>query len=89
MGRVESTNQSLCQRRSYSKGQPGIGCSLNLLLLDDLHPLCDQLINLLMDCIYFLQLRDPGILVDDDGAIYMFYTGAGENCIGVAKLNIK
>jgi len=32
------------------------------------------------------QLRDPGILEDIDGRTYMFYSGEGEEAIGVAQL---
>ena len=32
------------------------------------------------------ELRDPCIFIDDDGAQYLFYCGAGESGIGVAQL---
>ena len=32
------------------------------------------------------QLRDPCILKDEDGSLYLFYTGAGEEAIGVVQL---
>ena len=31
-------------------------------------------------------LRDPAVLEDEDGRVYLFYCGAGEHCIGVAEL---
>jgi hypothetical protein len=33
------------------------------------------------------QLRDPCVFMDEDGAGYLFYCGAGESGIGVAKLS--
>jgi hypothetical protein len=33
------------------------------------------------------QLRDPHVFQDTGGALYMFYTGAGEEAIGVARLH--
>lgn len=33
------------------------------------------------------QLRDPCVFVDDDGASYLFYGGAGESGIGIARLD--
>lgn len=33
------------------------------------------------------QLRDPCVFVDDDRASYLFYCGAGENGIGIARLD--
>jgi len=35
------------------------------------------------------ELRDPDILEDIDGKVYMFYTGKAEGAIGVARLNIE
>jgi hypothetical protein len=35
------------------------------------------------------ELRDPDIFRDSDGSIYLFYTGQGENAIGVASLSMK
>jgi hypothetical protein len=32
------------------------------------------------------QLRDPYVLEDEDGSLYLFYTGQGEMAIGVARL---
>jgi hypothetical protein len=32
------------------------------------------------------QLRDPHVFEDADGSLYIFYTGAGEEAIGVARL---
>ena len=32
------------------------------------------------------QLRDPYIFEDDDGQAYLFYSGAGEEAIGFARL---
>ena len=32
------------------------------------------------------QLRDPYIFEDDDGQVYLFYSGAGEEAIGFARL---
>ncbi len=32
------------------------------------------------------QLRDPDVFEDDDGSLYLYYTGAGEEGIGVAAL---
>jgi len=32
------------------------------------------------------QLRDPYVLEDNDGSIYLFYTGRGEDAIGLAQL---
>jgi len=34
------------------------------------------------------QLRDPAILVDRDGTTFLFYTGAGEQNIGVARVEV-
>ena len=34
------------------------------------------------------QLRDPAILRDQDGTTFLFYTGAGEQNIGVVNLEI-
>lgn len=33
------------------------------------------------------QLRDPFVFEDKDGELYLFYTGSGENAIGVARLH--
>lgn len=33
------------------------------------------------------ELRDPCVFIDDDGAAYLFYCGAGESGIGVARLD--
>ena len=35
------------------------------------------------------QLRDPYVFEDDDGQLYLFYSGAGENAIGVASLTFN
>jgi beta-xylosidase len=35
------------------------------------------------------QLRDPSIFRDNDGKIYLLYSGLGENGIGIAELEIK
>jgi hypothetical protein len=35
------------------------------------------------------ELRDPDIFRDSDGRIYLFYTGQGENAIGMASLSRK
>lgn len=35
------------------------------------------------------QLRDPDIFEDDDGQLYMLYTGGGEQAIGIVKLQIE
>jgi len=32
------------------------------------------------------QLRDPCLFEDNDGSLYLFYSGGGENAIGVARL---
>ncbi len=32
------------------------------------------------------QLRDPDVFQDDDGSLYLYYSGAGEEAIGVAAL---
>lgn len=33
------------------------------------------------------ELRDPCVFIDDDGAAYLFYCGAGESGIGITKLD--
>jgi hypothetical protein len=33
------------------------------------------------------ELRDPCVFIDDDGAAYLLYCGAGESGIGIAKLS--
>ena len=35
------------------------------------------------------QLRDPFVFEDNDGELYLFYTGAGEEAIGVASLTFN
>ena len=35
------------------------------------------------------ELRDPNIFRDSDGSLYLFYTGQGEDAIGVASLSVK
>ena len=35
------------------------------------------------------QLRDPSIFRDNNGKIYLLYSGVGENGIGIAELEIK
>lgn len=35
------------------------------------------------------ELRDPDIFKDSDGSLYLFYTGQGENAIGIASLSGK
>jgi hypothetical protein len=35
------------------------------------------------------QLRDPYVFADDDGKLYLFYSGRGENALGVAELKIE
>ena len=32
------------------------------------------------------QLRDPFVFRDNDGKLYLFYAGRGENAIGLARL---
>jgi len=34
------------------------------------------------------QLRDPAIMTDQDGTPFLFYTGGGEQNIGVVKLEL-
>ena len=34
------------------------------------------------------QLRDPYVFEDDDGSLYLFYVGGGEQAIGVARLTL-
>ena len=33
------------------------------------------------------ELRDPCVFIDADGAAYLFYCGAGESGIGIARLH--
>jgi hypothetical protein len=33
------------------------------------------------------ELRDPYVFADSDGTLYLYYTGAGERAIGIARLN--
>jgi len=35
------------------------------------------------------QLRDPDIFKDEDGNVYLLYSGGGEQAIGIAKLLIE
>lgn len=35
------------------------------------------------------QLRDPDVFEDKNGNLYLLYTGAGEQGIGMAKLKLK
>lgn len=35
------------------------------------------------------QIRDPGIFKDSDGSLYLFYTGQGEDAIGIASLSFE
>jgi hypothetical protein len=32
------------------------------------------------------QLRDPCVFQDTDGSLYLFYSGGGEDAIGIARL---